>query len=140
MSTKKTVFVVDDDQDALDQLTLILEAAGYEVKSACSQPEAEELFLSGRPDLAVLDLMMEQLDSGLVLCHYLKKLYPDVPVIMLTAVAGATGLSMTPANAEAQSWVKADMVMDKPARAEQVRAAIHRLLKEPGDAVKGHAH
>lgn len=140
MNSKKIVFVVDDDADALEQLSLTLTAAGYDVRTAASQREAEQLLLSARPDLAILDLMMEQMDSGLVLCHYLKKLYPETPVIMLTAVTSATGLSLHPATAGEQGWLMADTIMDKPARPEQVRSEIRRLLKEPAGVAEGHAH
>ena len=42
-------------------------------------------------ELAILDLMMEEKDSGFVLCHRIKKLYPDTPVMMVIAVKAATG-------------------------------------------------
>ena len=141
MNAKPKVLVVDDDSDVVEQLTLALSAEGYDVVSADSQRQAEEMILSARPDLAVVDLMMEQMDSGFVLCHGLKKLYPDVPVILLTAVTSQTGLSFAASSPEAQSWVKADKVLDKPVRAEQIRAEARRLLKRTGapqPAVEAH--
>jgi CheY-like chemotaxis protein len=75
-----------------------------------------------------------------ILCHYLKKLYPGTPVILLTAVTSATGLRMEAATAEAQSWLLADVLMDKPARPEQIRSEVKRLLQEPADVVHGHGH
>ena len=134
MNDKIKVIVVDDDPDVVDQLTLTLKGEGYEVHAGSSQQEAEELLLSVKPDLAILDLMMEQMDSGFVLCHYLKKLYPQTPVILLTAVTAATGLSYATASPEAQSWVKADRVLDKPVRPEQIRAEVRRLLGRTGPA------
>jgi two-component system alkaline phosphatase synthesis response regulator PhoP len=142
MSEKPKVLVVDDDPDVVDQLAVTLQGAGYEVHTGSSQKEAEELLLSVRPDVAILDLMMEQMDSGFVICHYLKGLYPDTPVILLTAVTAATGLSFTTPSAEAQSWVKADLVLDKPVRPEQIRAEVRRLLhqEDVAEAAKKHAH
>jgi CheY-like chemotaxis protein len=139
MSAKKIVLLVDDDEDALEQLSLVLGADGYDVRTAAGQQEAEELLLSVRPDLAIVDLMMEHMDSGLVLCHDLKRLYPQVPVIVLTAVTSATGLALRPSTAEARSWLKADVFMDKPARPEEVRSAVRRWLREPADAAPKHA-
>jgi DNA-binding response OmpR family regulator len=138
MTMNKTILLVDDDVDALEQLSLVLSAAGYNVRTAYGQSEAEELLLSVRPDLAILDLMMEHMDSGLVLCRNLKKLYPQTPVIMLTAVAGATGMTLDAPTKEARSWLMADTILDKPARPEQIIAEIKRLLREP--AAKGGAH
>lgn len=126
--TKKKILVVDDDPDALDQTSLIVRSAGYEVHAAQGETEAEELMLSIVPDLAIMDLMMEHKDSGFILAHAVKTLHPGTPVIILTSVKAATGLDFTVRTAEAASWVKADMILDKPVRPEQLKAEIKRLL------------
>ncbi len=138
MNEKRKVLIVDDDPDVVAQIAMVMEAEGHETFSAASQREAEELLLSVRPDLAVLDLMMEQMDSGFMLCHYLKKLYPSTPVILLTAVTAATGLSFATASSEAQSWVKAETVMDKPVRPEQIKAEARRLLAHKSAPPESH--
>jgi len=130
MKVKKNILVVDDDLDLLEQMTSILSAAGYQVVPAEGHAAAEDLMLKSRPDLAIVDLMMEEKDSGFVLSYELKKLYPDLPVIMLTAVTGATGLSFASPSAEAKSWTMVDKLMDKPVRAEQLKAEVRRLLHE----------
>jgi CheY-like chemotaxis protein len=129
MTAKKQVLLVDDDQDILDQLSLALRAEGYEVVTAQGRQEGEELLMLRQPDLAVIDLMMEEMDSGFVLCHEIKKLYPDTPVIMLTAVTAATGLDFHARSKEARAWVKADALLDKPVRFEQLREEVRRLLQ-----------
>ena len=129
MPDRKNILVVDDDIDLLEQVAFVLSAEGYNVTKAQGQKEGEEALLAGIPDLAVLDLMMENMDSGFVLCHHVKRLYPDTPVILLTAVKAATGLDFHPQSDEAASWVKADVVLDKPVRPEQLRNEARRLLK-----------
>jgi len=129
MSEQKNILVVDDDIDMLEQVALILKTEGYRVIKAQGQKEGEEALLTAIPDLAVLDLMMENMDSGFVLCHHVKRLFPETPVILLTAVKAATGLDFHPQTNEAASWVKADVVMDKPVRPEQLRQEVRRLLK-----------
>ena len=129
MTEHKNILVVDDDIDMLEQVAFVLTAEGYHVTKAQGQKEGEEALLTNIPDLAVLDLMMENMDSGFVLCHHVKRLFPDTPVILLTAVKAATGLDFHPQSDEAASWVKADVVMDKPVRPEQLRAEARRLLK-----------
>ena len=128
MDTPKKILVVDDDIDLLEQVATILTGDGYEVCKAQGQEEAEELLTGFIPDVAVLDLMMENMDSGFVLCHNIKKLYPGTPVIILTAVQAATGLDFKARSEEAGSWVKADILMDKPVRPEQLKAEVRRLL------------
>lgn len=128
MDTPKKILVVDDDIDLLEQVATILTGDGYEVRQAQGQDEAEEQLTAFIPDLAVLDLMMENMDSGFVLCHNIKKLYPGTPVIILTAVQAATGLDFKSRSAEAGSWVGADVLLDKPVRPEQLKAEVRRLL------------
>jgi len=128
MDTPKKILVVDDDIDLLEQVATILAGDGYDVRQAQGQEEAEELLTSFIPDLAVLDLMMENMDSGFVLCHDIKKLYPGTPVIILTAVQAATGLDFKARSEEAGSWVNADVLLDKPVRPEQLKAEVRRLL------------
>ncbi len=71
--TKKTVLVVDDDLDYLTQMQMQLEADNFKVITAESQAEAEQLLQDLRPDLAIVDLMMENMDGGFVLCYRIKK-------------------------------------------------------------------
>ena len=129
MSDAKKILVVDDDIDLLEQVGMILKSDGYDVREAHGQEEAEEFLTSFIPDLAVIDLMMETMDSGFVLCHNIKKLYPSTPVIILTAVQAATGIDFKARSEEAGSWVKADVLLDKPVRPEQLKAEVRRLLK-----------
>lgn len=128
MSDKKTVLVVDDDPDVLAQITAILERMGLRVAQAQGREEAEEALLQVRPDLAILDLMMEEMDSGFVLSHHLRRLYPETPVIILTAVTSATGLDFRTRNPDGRSWIKADVLMDKPVRGEHLASEVRRLL------------
>jgi len=128
MNKGKKILVVEDDIDCLDQVSLLLERDGYEVVRAQGRLEGEEALMRMRPDLAVLDLMMEEMDSGFVLCHEVKRLYPETPVILLTAVASETGMDFKTAAGDAQSWVKADLMLDKPVRPEQLNAAVKKLL------------
>jgi CheY-like chemotaxis protein len=125
---KPKILIVDDDPDALEQVSLILTTAGYDVTTAFSRMEGEEMLLQIEPDLAILDLMMEEKDSGFVLCHTIKKMYPDTKVILLSAVAAETGISFRAHSESGRSWIQADIMMDKPARSEQLLGAVGKLL------------
>jgi len=129
MTVLKKVLVVDDDPDILDQVEIVLKANGYDVATANSAANAEEFLISTQPDMVILDLMMEQMDSGFVLCYQIKKLYPNVPIIMLTAVRSSTGLSFDAKSPEAKSWIKADCILDKPVRAEELLNSVRKLLQ-----------
>lgn len=128
--SSKTVLVVDDDVDFLAQEKLHLERAGYRVITAGSRKEAEELLEKERPDLALVDLMMEEVDGGFTLCYHIKRKDPTIPVIMVTAVASETGMGFDAATSEERQWVKADAMLAKPVRFEQLKREVDRLLKE----------
>jgi CheY-like chemotaxis protein len=139
MSEAKTILIVDDDVDILEQYTLMLKADGHKVVQASSLAEAEETILTVRPDLAILDLMMDEKDAGFVLCNQLKRLYADLPVIIVSNVTPITGLDFRPRNQEERSWVRADAMLAKPILAEKLRGEVSRLLKlEPHSAVAAH--
>lgn len=128
-TTGKTILIVDDDPDMLDQQQMALESAGFQVVRAGSQEEAEEWLADRRPDLAVVDLMMETTDAGFSLCHHIKKRYPATPVVVLTSVNSQTGLEFSVTTPEDRSWIKADAFLDKPVRFAQLQREVDRLLR-----------
>jgi CheY-like chemotaxis protein len=125
---KRTILIVDDDPDFLTQLELSLEACGCNVVKAGSRKEAEELLKTFRPDAAILDLMMDDFDDGFILAHHIKAKDATVPVIMATAVAAETGLQFDTVGDPQHRWVKADAVLTKPLRFEQLKKELDRLL------------
>ncbi len=129
METKKTVLVVDDDVDLLTQVKLQLEAAGFAVVTAESAREADKILADLRPDLAIVDLMMENMDAGFTLSYHIKKKDASIPVIMVTAVTRETGLEFDISSQDERAWVKADAILDKPIRFEQLKREIERLVK-----------
>jgi two-component system, OmpR family, response regulator len=124
----KIIFIVDDDFDYLFQLRFQIEKWGYKVFTAESQKEAEEILKTLKPDLAILDLMMESEDSGFVLSYKIKRMYPDVPVIIATAVSAETGISFGIHSDEERKWIKADLYLEKGLRPEQLKIEIEKLI------------
>lgn len=122
------ILVVDDDIDYLTQQKVQLEAEGYEVVTAESVEQGAEIARQEKPDAAIVDLMMQNVDDGFTLCFQLKKMDPNLPVIMVTAVSSETGLEFDAVTDEERSWVKADAVMAKPVRFEQLKGELNRLL------------
>lgn len=126
---KKTVFIVDDDADYLFQMKTMVEKMGFEALTACGQKEAEEMLNDVKPDLYILDLMMENQDSGFILSHKIKKLWPDVPVIIATAITSETGMSFSVESDDDKRWIKADKYIEKGIRPDQLHREINKLLK-----------
>ena len=129
---QRTVLMVDDDQDFRFQQKLRLEEAGYHTVEARSENEALALIEQGCSfDLAVLDLMMDNLDGGFTLAYQIKKERPTTPVIIISSVNAETGLDFGMKSESAREWIKADAFLSKPIRFEQLTREIDRLL---GDA------
>ena len=126
--TKKTILLADDDPDQVFMLRHHLEKWGYEVVAVESRQDAERYLEGGCPDLAILDLMMEEEDSGFILSYRIKKCWPEVPVIISTAVAAERGISFDINSPGSRSWIKADHYLEKGFRMEQLRLLIQKLL------------
>ncbi len=126
---KKTIFLVDDDVDYIIQMTQMLENMGFNVVSACSQKEAEEMIDTVNMDIAIIDLMMEKMDSGFILSYRLKQINPDIPVIIATAVTSETGIKFSLEDENDKKWIKADLYLEKGLRQDQLQREINKLLK-----------
>lgn len=124
----KTALIADDDIDILTQLDIQLKNMGFNVITAESQKEAEDLIDQKKPDIAIFDLMMDSRDSGFILSYKLKKKYPDVPVIIMTAVTADTGMIFGLNSEGEKSWIKADRYLEKGLRPEQLQMEIEQLI------------
>jgi len=86
---KYVILLVDDDQDVVDTLRLTLEASDYIVVEADSAEEGLRRFRAESPDLIIVDLMMEEVDSGASIVKELRLLGSTAPVYLLSAVGDA---------------------------------------------------
>jgi len=81
--SQDTVFLVDDDPEILDSLSIIFSSSGYSVKTATSGAEALEVF-SGEPQPVVICDYSLPDTEGIDLLKGFRELLPEVQVIMLT--------------------------------------------------------
>ena len=80
------ILVVEDDFDIQELLQNFLQETGYEVDIAGDGVEALAIFIDGKYDLILLDIMLPKID-GYGVCELIRK-QSDVPIIMLTALNG----------------------------------------------------
>ncbi|MEI6147662.1 MAG: response regulator [bacterium] len=90
---KREILCVDDDQDFLDSMRIIIENGGYIVRTAHSAEEGLKQYKAARPDLVIVDLMMEEVDSGVNFVKEIRALGPTPPVYMLSSVGDGLTLS-----------------------------------------------
>lgn len=83
-----SVLIVDDDDTVANVVVSYLERAGFEAKHVTDGQSGLDIVATSPPDLIVLDLMLPEVD-GLEVCRRVRAAHPDLPVIMLTALAEA---------------------------------------------------
>ena len=116
MNAKKKILLVDDDLDLLEQNKMLIESKGYEVITANSGKEGFEVFKKSKPDACVVDLIMEEHDSGFILCYRIKRdeYGKTIPVFILTSATYDTGFKFGASTSEEKEWIKADALLNKP--------------------------
>lgn len=81
-----TVLMIDDDEDFTASIRAVLEAEGYSVVSATSGREGLKKLDEVKPDLVLLDVMMESTTEGYAVSGAIKNAATPVPIIMLSSV------------------------------------------------------
>ncbi|MGE5499645.1 MAG: response regulator, partial [Syntrophothermus sp.] len=104
----KKIMLVDDDIDLLEQHKIMLESKGYKIITAENVEDGWALFKKEKPDAAVLDLIMEEHDSGFILCHRIKRdaYGKTIPVFILTSATYVTGFKFGSSTNEEKEWIK----------------------------------
>jgi DNA-binding response OmpR family regulator len=126
------ILVIDDDPDFREAVTAILASGGHRVVSATGPEDGKAKMLSERPDLVLLDIMMDSLFDGYSLCHTIKtaKEYESVrgtPIIFVSAVKDIAGARFGFQDG-ADGLSRPDDYIDKPVKPDDLLARIERLL------------
>ena len=80
------ILVIDDEKDVLEVLRLVLSRSGYDVAASSSGMEGLAHAQSDRPDLILLDIMMQRMDGWEVLRALKSDTETrDIPVVILSA-------------------------------------------------------
>jgi CheY-like chemotaxis protein len=88
------VLIIDDNPSVLLSLRTFLEDNGYEALCASKTDEGFEMIRSQRPDLILLDIMMENLYSGFHICSSVKNdpELRNIPIIAISGIADRLGI------------------------------------------------
>src|SRR5581483_63743 len=116
------ILVVDDEEAIREIVTSMLSSAGYQCQQACSGKEALAVIESDPQfELVLSDLMMAELD-GIGLLERAKEQYPDIPVVMVTAVHDIS-VALAAIRNGAYDYLL------KPFEREQLLATVRRALE-----------
>jgi len=145
----KRVLVIDDDHNAVKFLSVVLSENGYEPAAAYDGSEGFKKVEEVKPDLIILDVMMPK-KTGFVLFKQLRKKdeFKDIPVLMLTGVAGVLdeldekkdetfeqpfdslreALRKTIREMRDEGLIKPDMFVDKPVEPDAFIEKVKSLI------------
>jgi DNA-binding NtrC family response regulator len=119
---KKRVLAIDDEPSMTEWLRILLEHAGYEVKTALIGTRGEEIFKTWQPDAVVIDMLLPDVD-GIELVRKFKQLDPETEVIMIT------GQGNIPRSVEAVKAGAFDF-LEKPVDADRLVDKISKAIKQ----------
>jgi DNA-binding response OmpR family regulator len=130
----KKIMVIDDDPDYREAVTTILKSAMYDVVTASNPKEGKERVLEEKPDLILLDIMMDSLFDGFSLCNAVKtskefEELKDTPIIFVSAVKELTGTRFQFDGME-QGMAGPDDYIDKPVKPDNLLARVAKLLEK----------
>lgn len=130
----KKILIIDDDRDYRASVQTLLESHNYQVVVASSGREGLQKVKEEKPDLIVLDIMMETIDEGYGVTQSLKH-QPDfedcrdIPILMISSIQEDPWTRY----GQASGWVETiipDQYMTKPLDIPKFLDLVGRLLGE----------
>jgi len=130
------ILIVEDTPDMALALRMPLEATGYEVFHALSGQECLEMIKQVKPDLIILDVMMETTTAGFQVSLQLRSPdphseyaeYRHVPILMLTGIHTTTSLRSGPDEA----YLPVDDFVEKPIDPDALLEKVQALIGGAG--------
>jgi DNA-binding NtrC family response regulator len=116
-----SILIVDDEKNMRFVIGRALTSAGHEVSEAASGEDALKYFGQSLPDLVILDQRMPGID-GITTLSEIKKLAPELPVIMLTAHGNVESAVLA-------MKTGATEYLTKPFDVEELKLSVEKALK-----------
>jgi CheY-like chemotaxis protein len=143
MMERQKILVIDDDPDAVEVMRIALEANGYDVSSASNGTEGLRAVKAIRPELIILDVMMDTTTEGFQVSYQLRSHDPNseyrefstIPIIMLTGISQK--MQMKFSTQRDGDYLAVDEFLEKPVRIDPLLETIRKLLKGPEDDASG---
>jgi len=118
------IAIIDDDPDIIEATTLVLKSKGFSTVTASNPEDGYALVLEKKPDLIILDVMMDEPDDGFFLAQKFRREKIKIPILMYTSVSKAIGFDYG-----AGEMVPVDDFVEKPISPDEIIEKVERLLK-----------
>ncbi len=119
------ILIVDDDPDMVEAGRIVLEREGHTVESASNVDDGLAVLEEFRPELLILDVMMEEPDDGLRFARQVRRRGHTLPILMLTGVNLAMGLHID----KDEEIVPVDEFQEKPVDPATLIRKVKQLLE-----------
>jgi DNA-binding response OmpR family regulator len=117
------IAIIDDDPDIVDASSLVLRSKGFDVITASNPTDGYKIVIEKKPDLIILDVMMDEPDDGFFLAQKFRRDKIQTPILMYTSVSKAIGLDFNKSE-----MVPVDDFVEKPISPEELVAKVNYLL------------
>lgn len=127
------ILIIEDDPDFIEAMRLILEADSHDVEYAQSGEAGLQKVKESKPDLIILDVMMETETAGFHVAYQLRNAdpsseyadYAKIPILMITSVAEKTKMSFDPKTDK--DFLPVDGYVEKPIRPDNLLDKVKEL-------------
>jgi CheY-like chemotaxis protein len=122
------VLIVDDDPNFHAALRTVLETAGYSMVSAYSEPEGLDMARSEKPDIILLDIIMQSSTDGFEFCREARRdpRIRHTPIVVVSAIEKVLEVRHPPDLDP--NFFPVDGYLSKPVTPEQLFAELKRLI------------
>lgn len=79
------ILVIEDNSEVLEMITLVLTTFGYEVVGVSDKFDIDTKLTEWSPQLVLVDVLLRNNLSGKEICQTIKKIKPDLPIILMSA-------------------------------------------------------
>jgi len=119
------VLIVDDDRDMVEASRMVLQREGHSVSVAYSAGEGMQAVKESKPDILLLDVMMDQPDDGIALAQDLRRDGFAAPILMLSSISKVAGQKY----GKDAELLPVDDFQEKPIDPSVLVAKVAELLK-----------
>jgi DNA-binding response OmpR family regulator len=126
MDAGRKILVIDDDPIFVKSTTAVLQSRGYQVDSAQNAEEALAKMGQERPDLVLLDVMMDWVLEGVTISQEMmsQKELQRVPIIMITSIRDSEYRGLFPQD----QYLHINSWLDKPCSPDKLLSEVEKTL------------
>jgi len=126
MDTGRRILVIDDDPIFVKSTKAVLESRGYQVESAQNKEDALTKMDQEKPDLVLLDVMMDWVLEGVTISQEMmsQKELQRIPIIMITSIRDSEYRGLFPQD----QYLHINSWLDKPCSPDKLVSEVERTL------------